>query len=100
MTAKEIEYQNFLSAGLYHRYYHLPKKSYYDSQKEHGLHQLWFENGQIAQECNYISGDPHGIYRRWYDNGQLRERCSYVNGKLEGVFVSWHPNGQLELEEH
>jgi antitoxin component YwqK of YwqJK toxin-antitoxin module len=68
-----------------------------NSERE-GLWRLWYENGQLSQEGNYLNGKAEGLWRLWHENGQLSLEGNYLNGKAEGLYRLWHENGQLSEE--
>tara|TARA_A100001011_G_C13725318_1_gene601283 strand:- start:26 stop:532 length:507 start_codon:yes stop_codon:yes gene_type:complete len=65
---------------------------------KNGVHKIWYENGQLKYQGNYINGKPDGVYKSWYKNGQLKMEVDYRNGKKDGLVKTWYKNGQLETE--
>ena len=68
-------------------------------EKENGLYQCWYDNGQKFVEVTYVDGKRQGLCVRWYDNGQKEMEANYVDGKFHGLVQHWYPNGQKETEE-
>jgi antitoxin component YwqK of YwqJK toxin-antitoxin module len=46
--------------------------------------------------CNYEDGKLHGIHETFYENGQIHSRGIYVHGKLDGIYQIWNEKGKLE----
>lgn len=68
--------------------------------KLEGIHQIWYDNGQIYFMRNYKNGNLHGVWQEWYQNGQLKSKINYKKGKLHGLLEKWHENGQKKTEEY
>jgi len=66
--------------------------------KREGLYRLFWEDGQLLQEGNYLNGQYAGMWRRWYRNGRLEYERDFVNGKREGWTREWDENGTLRIE--
>ena len=52
----------------------------------------YYENGQLALECNYINGNLEGIFKSYYSTGQLYIICNYINGVYDGIYKLYRPN--------
>jgi len=54
----------------------------YESGKEHGLWQQWYENGQQKSKSEWVSGEKHGLEWTWDSDGNLLSKDHYQNGKI------------------
>ncbi len=86
---------------------------------------IFFDNGVLKAELNYLSGKLEGVSKEYYRNGKLRSERFYQNGqavtetkrkyyvndalltetnykseKLHGVCRTYFENGQLNDETH
>lgn len=56
---------------------------------------MWYEGGQIHNECTYLNGQPHGEDKSWHENGQLSMQLNYVFGDIQGLVYTWDKFGTL-----
>jgi TonB family protein len=63
-----------------------------NSQRE-GRALLFFENGNIKEERNYLNDKVSGVVRQYYPNGNIKETFSIVEGKRDGVTSYYDSNG-------
>ena len=61
--------------------------------QEHGLQEIWYENGQRWSKHNYVDGQKHGLEEGWYWDGQQWYKQNFVNGKRHGLQECWYPSG-------
>lgn len=71
-------------------------EGYNKEDKKNSKWKLYYENGQIKAEENYIKGVQEGRYRIWYENGQLESEGNYIKNYLEGEFITYYKNGKLK----
>ena len=72
-------------------------------EKEHGLSEAWYENGQQESKENYVDGKEHGLREWWYpknEGGQLWVKVNFVDGKRNGLYEMWYENGQPSLKKN
>jgi len=67
--------------------------------QKHGISRVWYQNGQLRYENNYLHNDKHGIQRAWYKNGQLAYKQNWFRGARHGICRTWTSNGQLNNED-
>ena len=73
---------------------------YNDLGELHGERLVYYENGQIAEKQNYISGKLDG-FSYWYsEKNVVIKAFTYVNGKLHGASKYYNPKGELITEGH
>ncbi|MEM1220127.1 MAG: hypothetical protein AAGH79_14500, partial [Bacteroidota bacterium] len=61
-------------------------------------HWKWYHsNGNPFFEATIINDELQGSYRIWYENGQLAEQLNFVDRLENGPAVFFHPNGQLAM---
>ena len=54
------------------------------NSKEHGTFKIYYENGQLKEESNWINGELNGSSRSYFEDGSLEEEGNYINDKKEG----------------
>lgn len=69
-----------------------------------GKYKIFYANGKIKKEGNYLDGIRIGEWKTYYSSGNL-ETVSYYkkNNKfdlLDGEQVKYYPNGKVELYEY
>ena len=62
--------------------------------KQHGFWQLFYGNGQLMYEGNYVNGMQDGSWRGCHDNGKLWFEDNYVKGEFSGR-KRWTVSGEL-----
>jgi len=70
----------------------LKEESFYIKNGKHVLHgtqRLWFENGQLHRETEYVDGLPQGRMTEWYTNGRKAKEGAYQNGYPIGLWQEW-----------
>ena len=72
----------------------------YINGKLHGLKRAWHPNGVLELENYYKNGLRDGSYKLWHENGKPREISSYVNGGYEGTRTVWYLSGLMQLQCH
>ena len=66
-----------------------------DGGKEHGLWEIYHDNGQLHLKGNYKDGKLHGLVETYHENGQLESKGNYKYGKQDGFMKSYRKNGTL-----
>ncbi len=67
----------------------------YKDGKYNGLYEMWDYDGQLMYRINYKDGKKGGLYEEWYSNGKQRVRVTYKDGKEDGLYEVWDYNGHL-----
>ena len=70
----------------------------YVKGKVDGLHEAWYENGQLQYEWNFKDGKEDGLSRAWYEDGQLMFEYNFKDDKRDGLSKGWYENGQFKDE--
>lgn len=60
---------------------------------------VYFDNGALKAERNFINGKLDGEYRTYHDNGVLKEEGLYKEDKLDGILKRYSKDGKLIAEE-
>ena len=60
-----------------------------------GKYQIWYPNGQLAEEIIFDKNVENGPAYFYYKNGQLAMQGFYSNGKMTGEWMFYMPNGEL-----
>lgn len=66
----------------------------YQDDKQHGIQQSWFENGQKATEENFTQGKKTGLSRAWNMSGQILHQEEYRWGNFHDTQSYWYSNGK------
>jgi len=90
---------NHLQEGEW-KYYHFKKKSvmaleYYKAGKLNGVRKVFFENGAIAEETNYINGVKQGVYKKYTEKGLVLEEVTYKNNQFNGTAIYRDAEGHI-----
>lgn len=70
-------------------------QEFYQNGKRHGLQHMWYEDGQLMKQGNYLFGHPNSVQRNWYENGQLCTKHGYHDGIKEGLHQEWYRDGNM-----
>lgn len=60
-----------------------------------GLHETFYENGQLFSRGNRKYGKKDGLWELFHANGELRHGAYALNGKGEGLWDYIDENGKL-----
>jgi antitoxin component YwqK of YwqJK toxin-antitoxin module len=55
--------------------------------------------GELRSEVFYKNGKPDGVAKVYYRNGQLKRETEFVNGVQRGKCVGYYENGKIASEE-
>lgn len=74
------------------KYYHKASKSLqtlenYSKGKLNGVRKVFYENGAIAEEANYVNDLKNGPYKKYAEKGIVLEESNYKNGQYDGHAV-------------
>jgi antitoxin component YwqK of YwqJK toxin-antitoxin module len=78
-----------LKDGIW-KYYHEASKvimtqENYKLGKIDGLKTIYYKDGKIAEETNYINGIKNGVYKNFSEKGVLLETVTYKNDEYDGL---------------
>lgn len=81
-------------------YYHLNSKvvmtkEWYKNGKLFGLRTVYFPDGKVAEETNYVDGSKEGSSKIYSDKGIVLEETFYQKGQYNGPAVFRDANGFL-----
>lgn len=84
-------------------YYHknsevIMTKEYYKNGKLNGKRTVFFINGKLAEEVNYVNGMKQGKYKKYAENGVVLEESNFKNDQYEGEAVYRDPSGNVAAE--
>lgn len=68
---------------------------YYQQDKKHGPHTIWYPNGQKKQLVNYVNEQKHGWLRQWRENGLLASQERYKFDVKDGQRTEWGADGNV-----
>ncbi|WP_116787581.1 toxin-antitoxin system YwqK family antitoxin [Flavobacterium psychrotrophum] len=79
---------NHLQEGEW-KYYHYKNKAvmaqeFYKAGKLNGARKVFFENGTLAEETNYVNGVKEGAYKKYTEKGLVLEEATYKNDEFNG----------------
>ena len=72
----------------------------------HGVHEEYYENGELKRAKHYINGKKTGIWKSWFSSEynpsgtrsrQLMSEKKYTDGKLDGTYKKWWPTGRIRV---
>ena len=66
--------------------------------KLNGPYKLYYDNGKLQIEENYVNGLRHGSCKQYRPNGQLWVETNCLNGKLHGSWKQYLSSGNLYYE--
>ncbi|MCB0445838.1 MAG: toxin-antitoxin system YwqK family antitoxin [Gelidibacter sp.] len=76
----------------------LTTENYNDEGLLNGERFVYYENGQIAEQTNYVNGKIEGVSKWFSENGVVIKEFNYKNGQLQGVSKYYDSEGQLLAE--
>jgi len=54
----------------------------FNAGRRHGLRTVWYENGKIRSQLNFVSGLPDGESKRWNEEGWLEATTIWQSGRI------------------
>jgi len=88
------EVKTYYPNGKLHQLYYLDN----DSLKQ-GLATVYYQNGDIQLEKNYVDDKPNGSYIDYYNGGKVKIKGETINGVLVGEVFIYKDNGNLSYKE-
>ena len=67
---------------------------------EHGIHERYYENGQLEEKGSYEYGLKVGKWEKYYKNGKPEHYGSFKNDKKIGKWIYLYPDGKIVTEEN
>ena len=68
------------------------------TEVEHGESLIWYDDGQVKMQGEYIDGVRDGLWRSWWSDGIMRGEGRLYRNKRIGTWTMWHENGQKRIE--
>lgn len=68
------------------------------TEVEHGEALLWYDNGQVKLQGEYVDGVREGLWRSWHANGKNRGEGRLHRNRRIGTWIMWDENGQKRSE--
>lgn len=68
------------------------------TEVEHGESLIWYEDGQVKMQGEYLDGVREGLWRSWYLDGKMRGEGRLHRDRRVGTWTMWHDNGQKRSE--
>lgn len=63
-----------------------------------GTVKLYYNNGQLKSQIDYVNGKRNGLYQFYSRSGRLLEEGHYQKGVPTGIYKQWNRQGELEKE--
>jgi|GEM_PF-724307 antitoxin component YwqK of YwqJK toxin-antitoxin module len=85
--------------GLHEGYFdngQLNYKGNFKDGKKDGLVEIYLSNGKLSRKVNYKNGEYDGLYETYHWDGKVKEKILYKNGEYDGLYETYHGNGDLE----
>jgi len=92
-----------MKTGKWFIYYsngYLSAEGNYINDQFDGIWNGYYDNGTKRSEVNWSNGKKNGTYLVFYQNGQLKEKGNYVNNQLEGETIIYYSNGAVKEVSH
>lgn len=67
----------------------------YQNGQRHGIHRVWYANGQLEVSGQYKDDRPEGEWLRYSEQGVLLYKSTCINGQLEGEASCYYPTGAI-----
>ncbi len=71
---------------------------YINDSVKHGYCQIYYENGNLKDELNYLYGKENGVRKAYFENGKLKYVYNYVNGLKDGKSYEYYNDGKKYSE--
>lgn len=68
------------------------------TEVEHGEALLWYDNGQVKLQGEYVDGVREGLWLAWHSNGNDRGKGRLYRGRRMGTWTMWDEKGQKRSE--
>ncbi len=68
------------------------------TEVEHGEALLWYDNGQVKLQGEYVDGVREGLWLSWHSNGKNRGEGRLHRNRRFGTWIMWDENGQKRSE--
>ncbi len=85
------------------KYYHSGGKAimaleFYKDGKLSGKRKVFYPDGAVAEESNYVNGIKEGSYKKFNEKGIVLEEATYVNGTYDGKVTFRDDAGNVASE--
>ena len=68
-------------------------------RKYYGLSTIWYQNGQMQMQSNYVAGKKEGKETRWYEDGQIYNISHFTNGNRQGEAYTYYKDNKVKRKE-
>ncbi len=68
------------------------------TEVEHGEALVWYDNGQVKLQGEYVDGVREGLWLSWHPNGNNRGQGRLYRNRRYGTWIMWDDNGQKRSE--
>lgn len=92
----ELKYKDGVATSYYTADQIREKFDYKESDGKkikEGDYIIYYENGKVWQEGEYLNNQLHGEWKTYKPTGVLHQLVHYQNGKKEGLSIVYHPGG-------
>jgi antitoxin component YwqK of YwqJK toxin-antitoxin module len=66
--------------------------------KRNGVRQVFYSNGNVAEEIEWKNDLKDGVWRQFYEDGMFKLVGAHKNDMRAGKYIYYFPNGKIELE--
>ncbi len=63
-----------------------------------GPYKVFYPNGQLQLECQYINNEMSGTLKAYYPGGQLKEIVQMNGSQEKGPFEEYYENGKIKAQ--
>jgi len=88
------------SLWKYYSYYtkSLSYEETYESGEKHGISNVYYENGQVAQATMWKNNLMHGLWKQFYEDSSIRLVSQHENHKMHGKYQVFNMEGTIVIE--
>jgi antitoxin component YwqK of YwqJK toxin-antitoxin module len=74
------------------------ERIYYKMGKRSGNNKIFYDDGTLRIEVNYIDDKKEGFEKFYFSSGKLASEVTYVSGRKEGLQKEYNNDGSLNNE--
>ena len=70
----------------------------YNKGRFEGPYRVYYENGKLELEANYVNNVMEGEVHKYYETGELMEVVNFQDNEENGPFKEYYANGNVKTE--
>jgi antitoxin component YwqK of YwqJK toxin-antitoxin module len=68
---------------------------HFQKGKRHGINKIFYSDGTLRIEVNYINDKKEGPEKYYFSTGKLASEVTFINGQKEGLQKEYNEDGTL-----